>query len=214
MTRTKWFWLCFALILLLTLFPVKSIQSVPITRLPNVPETWKPHQGGIGIFQVWLPSEWKDVEKGRTGSFLRAVRNDQGEYGMITVWNDDSTFEINAPLVGKELARECSSHYPVSLTLDFNGGIPVDATNVVMIEREDDGIDIAYQSAVLIRETDRNLVRTVAFVVSERHVFMIHLDTTEEINENGSTLYEKILNTFYVTEWNEQTFLGQQLRND
>ena len=199
MTRTKWFWFCFALILLCALFLVKSIRSVPMTYPPNIPGDWKPHQGGIGIFQVWLPGEWKDVEKGRTGSFLRAVRSGE-EYGMITVWNDDSIFEINAPLVGKELARQCSSHYPVSLTLDFEGSIPVDVANVIMIEREDDGIYIAYQSAVLVREADRNLVRTVAFAVSAEHVFMIHLDTTEGINENGSTMHEKILRAFYVTE--------------
>ncbi len=209
MTRTKWFLLCFALILLLIPFVIKFVQSASIPHPPNVPESWKSHDGGIGIYQVWLPRGWKDVEKGRIGlgSFLRAVKSDQDDYGMISVWKDISAFEIHAPLVGKELARECSSYYPVSLTLDFDGAIPVGASNVVMIERADDGIDIAYQSAVLVREADRNLVRTVAFVVSEKHVFMVHLDTFEEIDASGPALYEKILNAFYFID--EQTFPEQ-----
>jgi hypothetical protein len=200
MARAKWFLLCFTLILLLVLFLIQFVQSASIPHPPNVPQSWKPHQGGIRIFQVWLPREWKDVEKGRTGLLLRVSRSDEEEYGRITIWNDDSVFEVEAPLVGKELARKCSSHYPVSSTLDFDGSIPVDATDVVVIEREDNGTNIAYQSAVLVREADRNLVRTVAFVVSEEHVFMIHLDTTEKVNGNRSALYEKILNAFYVTE--------------
>ena len=100
MTRTKWFLLCFALILLCALillfipFLIKSIQLASIPHPPNVPDSWKPHDGGIGIFQVWLPRGWKDVEKGRigSGSFLHAVGSDKEEYGTINVWNDDSTF--------------------------------------------------------------------------------------------------------------------------
>ncbi|MCP4541900.1 MAG: hypothetical protein GY832_32625 [Chloroflexi bacterium] len=206
MTRNKWLLLGFISILLcaliLVLIPslIKSIQLASIPHPPNVPKSWKPHQGGLGIFQVWLPRGWKDVKKGRIGLLLKASMSDKEGYEWITVRNYDPAFEGYAPLVGKELARECSSSYPVSLTLDFDGGIPVDATNVVMIERKGDGIDIAYQSAALVREMDGNLVRTVAFVVSEKHVFMISLDTYEGINENGPALYEKILNAFYVTD--------------
>ncbi len=202
MTRTRWFLLCLVLILFLVPFLAKFIQSVSIPHPPNVPENWERHRGGLGRFEVWLPKGWKDVEKGRVTLLSSVLRSDEGEYGMIIVSDDDLASEIYAPLVGAELARECSRHVPVSLTLDFDGGVYLDATNVVVIEQEDDRSNIAYQSAVLRRDTDKNLVRTVACMVSEKHVFLVYLDTTEIVSENGSSssTYERILKAFYVTE--------------
>ena len=113
---------------------------------------------------MWLPEEWEDLGTFRTIEHrLRdAVEGDESSilfaafgsrdrcFESIVVESYDRAFEIHAPLVGEELAREFVRVHPVILTDEAGRNVfPEPSTDIVAIEQGGDKVTIAYQSFVL-----------------------------------------------------------------
>jgi hypothetical protein len=211
MIHKKWFLLGLTLVLLFVLFLLFNLVRSYFVPLPSdVSGDWRWHQGEG--FEIWLPKEWEDAGKSHTtiyslpgiggGSVIpvvfSALKRNEESNEWITVQSYDIAFDLYAPLVGEELARECSRNLPVSLTLDFDGIIYLDAANVIIIEEYEDRDAVAYQSAVLKRDTDKNWVRTVACVVGSDHVYLVSLDTVEAKDWTGLPTFERILISFRI----------------
>jgi hypothetical protein len=213
-TRSKWFLLLLVSTLFLVSILAKCLLLTPKTPPPGIPESWRRHRDVLVRFELWLPEDWEHLGGIRTAIFsIRSVAEGirspllfrasgdikQGVGEWITVRDFDAAFELYAPLTGEELARECSKFYPVVSTLpDFDGVTYLDASNVVVIDQDESRSAIAYQSDVLIQGVDKDLVRTIACVVSRNHVYQIHLDTLEEEDDTNTSTYERILRAFRV----------------
>jgi hypothetical protein len=203
-------------ILFLASILAKCVLSRPVTPRAGVPESWRHHKEVFGEFEVWLPEEWgalgdihtlvyslREVAGGSQFPLLfsASAKGVDGCHNWIKVKDYDIAFELYAPLVGEDLARECSRNHPVALTGEFDGVVYLDASNVVTIEIDESKSAIAYQSDVLGQSVDnKDLVRTIACVVSRNHVYQVYLDTVEESNSTNASTYERILKSFRVLE--------------
>lgn len=213
MTRGKWLLLVLASILLLVSALAIYALSTPTMPPSGVPEGWKRHQELFGRFEMWLPEGWE--ESGHIRTVIHRLRqvaerdeapllfsasggNLDGFYQWIRVTSYDTAFEFYAPLVGEELARECSRTHSVALTLESVETVYLDSSNVTVIKFDESKNVVAYQRGVLDQGPDSSLVRTVACVVGTNHVYQIYLNTVEE-NEGANTpVYETILGAFRV----------------
>jgi hypothetical protein len=212
MSRRKKLLLLLVLLLLSTSILARRILSPPPTSPPGIPESWKRHQDTLGNFELWLPEEWENPGHVRTAVFsirevadgirdalvLSAVKiGDEGVEGWVTVRDFDVAFDLYAPLVGTELAIECSRNDPV-LPIDFVGAVRLDASNVVVVEKGDDTSVIAYQSGVYDQSANEDIVRAIAYAVSSDHVYQIKLHTIEMRDSTDTPTYEKILEAFRI----------------
>lgn len=212
MSRRRWLLLLAVASLFLVLILIKFKLLASETRPPGVPENWKRHKEVLGRFEMWLPKEWerlggirtvieglREVAEGNEAPLLFAAwrYSADGRHESVTIKDYNAAFESYAPLIGEELAKECSMGKPVAFTLDFTGTVRLDDSKVMTVELEENEIAIAYQSDVLAQNHEGDFTRTVACVVSRNHAYLVYLDTLEKDNTNIPT-YEKVLRTFRV----------------
>ena len=215
MTRTKWLLLLFIAILLLVPILPKCILSTPTTPPPGIPESWKRHKEMSGRFEVWLPEEWEDlgdirtieyrlrdvVESDESPVLFVAFRSRDPYSESIIVESYDRAFDVHAPLVWEELAREFVRLNPVILTDEAGRNVfPEPSTDIVTIEQDDNKAIIAYQGYVLKQGLNEDFARTIACVVTRSHVYGIHLDTIEESGSTSIPIYEGVLKTFQTLQ--------------
>jgi len=212
-TRGKWFLLVLVAVLLLVSILAMFMPSTPAMPSPGVPESWKRHKELFGRFEMWLPEGWeemgyirttihnlREVAEGGESPLLFSASGDRlhGFYQWVEVVGYDTAFEFYAPLVGEELAQECSRRHPVALTRESVEPVYLDDSNIVIIELDEGQSIVAYQSEVLGQSLDSNLVRTVGCVVSTNHVYQIYMDVVEENEGTNVPIHETILKAFRV----------------
>ena len=210
MTRTKWLLLVSSLLLVSVL--AKWMLSTPAVPPPDVPESWKHHKEVFGRFEVWLPEGWEELGDIRTvtNSLRDVIEGDEFPVlfvafrsgtcpESILIERYDRAFDIYAPLVWEELAKEVVRLNPVILTDEAGRNVfPEPSTDIATIEQDENKAIIAYQSYVLKQDLDGDFVRTIACVVTRSHVYGVHLDTIEESGSTSIPTYERVLKTFRV----------------
>jgi hypothetical protein len=193
----------------------KCILSTPTTPPPGIPESWKRHKEMSGRFEVWLPEEWedpgdirtimrslRDVVEGDESPVLFVAFSSRGPcFESIIVESYDRAFDVHAPFVWEELAREFVRLNPVILTDEAGRNVfPEPSTDIVTMEQDENKAVIAYQGYVLKQDLNEDFVRTIACVVTRSHVYGIHLDTIEESGSTSISTYERVLKTFQALQ--------------
>lgn len=217
MTRRKLLLIFCVGVLLTASILAMCILSTPATPPPGVPEGWRHYEEILGRFEVWLPGDWEDLGAIRTIEckvrgivegdespilFVASGSIVDGFPELMIVQDYDTSFEIHAPRVGEELAREFVRLHPIALTGASGKIVYLEPlTDIVTIERNENKVALAYRSYLLVNQgVDQDFVRTIACAVSRNHVYAISLDTIEQRNGKEMPVYGRILRFFRVPQ--------------